>query len=77
MNAQSLAAPTERSLAVPDAVDSPQAKLVYLYLSVSPGATVDELHASLDLRRISLLPVLDTLVERGLVDRDGERYVPS
>ena len=67
----------DRSFTVPDSIDSPQAKLVYLYLDATPGATVDELHERLDLPRLSLFPVLDTLQTCDLVTRDGETYVAS
>jgi predicted transcriptional regulator len=62
---------------VPDSIDSPQAKLVLLYLNVTAGATVDELHERLDLPRLSLFPVLDTLQSHELVSRKGETYVAS
>lgn len=76
MTAQMPAAP-DRTFAVPDSLESSQAKLVYLYLSATPGATVDELHERLDLDRLSLFPVLETLRSHDLVVRDGETYVAS
>jgi predicted transcriptional regulator len=78
MNAQTYADPAlDHSLVVPDSIDSPEAKLVFVYLQTSTGATVDELHERLDLPRLSLFPVLDTLRTRGLVSRQGETYVAS
>ncbi|MFB6168531.1 MAG: MarR family transcriptional regulator [Haloferacaceae archaeon] len=67
----------DRSLTVPDSIDSPQAKLVFVYLTATAGATVDELHERLDLPRLSLFPVLDTLQTHDLVSRQGETYVVS
>ena len=67
----------DRALAVPDSIESPQAKLVYLYLDATPGATVDELHERLGLQRLSLFPVLETLQRHDLITRDGETYVAS
>jgi predicted transcriptional regulator len=69
--------PLDRPLAVPESIESSQAKLVYLYLNATSGATVDELHDRLDLDRLSLFPVLETLRSHGLVVRDGETYVAS
>lgn len=78
MSARTFAdATTVDPVAVPDSIDSPQAKLVYLYLRTTAGATVEELDDSLDLKRLALFPVLDTLESRDLIDRDGERYVAS
>jgi predicted transcriptional regulator len=70
-------AAVDRTFTAPDSISSPQAKLVYLYLDGAPGATVDELHERLDLPRLSLFPVLDTLQSYDLVSRDGETYVAS
>ncbi|MFC3476867.1 helix-turn-helix domain-containing protein [Halobacterium litoreum] len=62
---------------VPTSVESPRGKLVYLSLTTRDSATVDELHADLDVPRITLFSVLRTLQNRGLVARDGERYLTS
>ena len=59
--------------AMPDELASPQAKLVYLYLSTTNSATVDELGAGLDLPKISLYTIVRTLRERNLVEKDGNR----
>jgi predicted transcriptional regulator len=62
---------------VPTDLEASESKLVYLFLATADGATVEDLHEALDIKRISLLPVLDTLDERGLVDRDGDAYVAA
>jgi predicted transcriptional regulator len=61
--------------AVPSTIESPCAKLVYLYLSTHGGATVTELQESLELKKITLYSVLRTLRDRRLVTEDGDRYV--
>lgn len=71
MNAPQLPTP------LPDEVESPRAKLVYLYLQTTEGATVEDLEACLDLPRITLLSVLKTLRKRDVVERDGNHYVPT
>jgi predicted transcriptional regulator len=62
---------------VPDDLTSSESKLVYLFLAASDGATIEELHDALDIRKISLFPVLRTLTERDAIARDGPTYVPS
>ena len=62
---------------VPDDLTAAESKLVYVAVAVSDGATVDDLQSSLNLNKITLFPVLDTLAERGLIDRVGSEYVPA
>lgn len=61
--------------AIPAAIASPQAKLVYLYLSGAGGATAAEAARALDLPQLSVLGVLRTLARRDLVRRRGDEYV--
>jgi DNA-binding IclR family transcriptional regulator len=69
----------QRDLApLPDGLDSTCAKLVYLYLDASGGATVTELERCLDVSGLTLYSVLSTLQDRDLVDRDdGDTYYPA
>lgn len=60
---------------LPGTVDSSGAKLVYLYLSIQNDATIDELQAALDMKKLSLYSLLETLTAADLVDRAGEQYV--
>ncbi|MFB6071647.1 MAG: helix-turn-helix domain-containing protein [Halobacterium sp.] len=62
---------------VPTSVESPRGKLVYLSLATRDSASVEELHGDLGVPRITLYSVLKTLQRRGLVDRDGDRYVTA
>ncbi|AZH23878.1 TrmB family transcriptional regulator [Haloplanus aerogenes] len=62
---------------VPDDLTSAESKLVYLFLTATDGASIDELHDALDIRKISLFPVLRTLTERDVIAREGAIYVPS
>ncbi|MFH5799162.1 helix-turn-helix domain-containing protein [Haladaptatus sp. DYF46] len=57
---------------MPDELDSPRAKLVYLSLATTGGATLDELQTGLDLPKITLYTIIRTLRERGLVNQEGE-----
>lgn len=61
---------------VPDELSSPRSKLIYLYLTTVGGCTVDELRTSLGEKVISLYHILSSLVDRGLVERDGRTYRP-
>jgi predicted transcriptional regulator len=77
MSTTQFEAPTTRStdVDVPDDLRSAESKLVYLFLTASGGATIDELQSALGLRKISLFPVLDGLSNREYVARDGAQYV--
>jgi predicted transcriptional regulator len=68
---------TTDAIDVPTDLTSTESKLVYLFLTASDGATMEELHDALDIRKISLFPVLRTLTERNVVTREGSTYVPS
>ncbi|WP_049987210.1 TrmB family transcriptional regulator [Halobellus rufus] len=59
---------------IPSELESPRAKLVYLFLSTHGEATLSELETGLDMKKISLYSILSTLCERGLIDQDCERY---
>lgn len=70
--------PTTSTDPLPKELDSPRAKLVYLYLATettadaASGATIDELQTQLGLQKITLYSILRTLRERNLVTkRDG------
>jgi len=63
--------------ALPAELQSPRAKLVYLYLTTNGDATVSEMGESLGMKKLSLYSILKTLRSEGLVDCDGDRYVPN
>jgi predicted transcriptional regulator len=68
----------ERSIEpISSVLESPRTKLVYLYLTMAGEGTVDDVHDALGIKLISLYPVLETLIDNGLVQRDGSRYVCS
>ena len=69
--------PTSRIDPVPDSLDSAQAKLVYIYLEATGGATVEELGTTLAMQKLSILSVLNTLSSAGIVAQDGGEYVVS
>jgi len=68
---------TPESVTVPDTIDSPRGKLVYLYLATHDGATETELCEGLEMKRITLYSVLGALRDGGLVTRDGDAYTPA
>jgi hypothetical protein len=59
---------------LPATLSSSQTKLVYLYLRFVDGGTVTDIRDNLGIKTINLYPVLQRLVEHGLVTRQGERY---
>jgi DNA-binding MarR family transcriptional regulator len=73
---QMIARATDR-LDLPDDLTAADSKLVYLFVAVSDGATIDDLQAGLDIKKISLFPVIDTLSERGLIERVDDEYVAA
>jgi DNA-binding MarR family transcriptional regulator len=65
---------TELQFAFPDDIESPPAKMVYLYLASYGEATVSELRDGLDLSTLSVLTLLETLESNGLVRREETGY---
>ncbi|RQG98656.1 MarR family transcriptional regulator [Natrarchaeobius oligotrophus] len=65
----------ERVEPVPDELESAQAKLVYIYLEVADGATVDELSRALTMKKIDVLSVLNSLIADGFVEKTDAAYV--
>lgn len=59
---------------IPDDIESPRAKLVYLYLATAGRSTVDDLAADLDMPKLALFSVLGTLVGCDAVATDGDAY---
>jgi predicted transcriptional regulator len=62
---------------MPDDLTAADSKLVYLFVAISDGATVDDLQTALNIKKISLFPVLDTLSERGLIEHTEDQYVTA
>ena len=60
------------SLAVPTELDTPTAKLVYLYLSVTNEATIGQVRDDLGLTQLTLLPTISALEREGLLNRSSE-----
>jgi hypothetical protein len=66
------AAPTPT---VPSTIESPESRLVYVYLAVKREAAIDELADALGTRKLGLLTVLGTLEANDHVERDGPEAV--
>lgn len=64
-------------LTVPDNLESSSAKLVYMYIEVTQGATLGDLREALDLTRLTLCSILRTLQDRDLVRQDGDVFAPA
>ena len=65
---------TVPKIELPGELESPSAKLVYLYLTTNDGASITELQDGLEMKKISLYSILSTLCKRGLVRQEAERY---
>ena len=75
MNAPEPTADSEPIDPLPTGVDSPESKLVYLYLRIAGGATIDRIANVLGMRKITLYPLLRALARAGLIERSGSTYV--
>ncbi|WP_394354378.1 helix-turn-helix domain-containing protein [Haloterrigena gelatinilytica] len=65
---------SKQQFAVPDDLESPQAKLVYLALRQTDEATASELQHRLNLSKLTLFPLLASLVANDYVQRTGNGY---
>ena len=77
MSTTKMIARTADRFDLPDDLTAADSKLVYLFVAVSDGVTVDDLQTALDMKKISLFPVLDTLSERGLIECVEDEYVAA
>jgi len=59
---------------IPTSLQSPRAKLVYLFLSTNGTATINELQDGLNMKKISLYSILKTLQKQDIISKDGDRY---
>jgi len=59
---------------IPTSLQSPRAKLVYLFLSTNGTATINELQDGLNMKKISLYSILKTLQKKDIISKDGDRY---
>lgn len=62
---------------LPEGIESPTAKLVYLALDANGTATVDELRRALDLQKLVLFETLSSLESKGVVTADGRYYLTT
>jgi DNA-binding MarR family transcriptional regulator len=71
----SMEPPSVDLAAVPDGIESPRAKLVYVYCSITDGATTDQLCDNLSMTRLTLYPIIESLEDRELIERENDHYV--
>lgn len=62
---------------LPDTIDTSGSKLIYLYLKIENEATINELHAALGMKKITLYSLLQTLTATDLVNQEGAIYTPN
>ncbi|MFP8954662.1 MarR family transcriptional regulator [Natrialbaceae archaeon A-arb3/5] len=68
-------ADTDQLGPLPSELESPQGKLVYLYLEASGSATVSDLNQTLAMNKLAILSVLNSLSSQELVEKNGTEYV--
>ena len=56
---------------IPENLESPRSKLVYLYLTGQESATIERIQEDLKMKKIALYAVLQTLTDKGLIERTG------
>ncbi|WP_323191550.1 TrmB family transcriptional regulator [Halostella sp. PRR32] len=62
---------------IPAELDSPRAKLVYLQLSVTGETSIDDLQSALDMQKITLFGILNTLTTHGFAEKHGDTVAPA
>lgn len=62
---------------LPRELESPRAKLVYLFLSTRGEASIGTLQEALHIEKMTLYSILDTLEGRDLVRKDRDAYRPA
>ncbi|WP_226040876.1 helix-turn-helix domain-containing protein [Natrinema sp. DC36] len=67
-------ATTDLDVSVPTDLDSARAKLVYLYLDASGGATAEDLCDDLAVTKGTVLSITGTLRDRGHLERADGRF---
>jgi DNA-binding MarR family transcriptional regulator len=72
-SSQEIAVPEQERAEIGE-LGSPQAKLVYLTLLSEEEATATELQQLLGLSKLTLLPILTSLVQKDLVSRTEDGY---
>ncbi|APX95441.1 MarR family transcriptional regulator [Natronorubrum daqingense] len=65
---------SRHSVAVPDDLESPRAKLIYLYIGAVGGTTTEALCADLELKKGTALSIIGTLRNRGHLERTESGY---
>lgn len=68
---------SHEAMTVPNELVSPRAKLVYLYLTNTDGATPTELTEALELDKLTVLSILRSLSSRGFVRRADHTYTST
>ena len=61
-------------VSIPTDLESAKAKLIYLYVAASGGATADQLRDDLDVKKGTALSITGTLRERGYLERRNGRF---
>jgi predicted transcriptional regulator len=72
-SSQEIAVP-EQKIAVMGNLESPKIKLVYLTLLATEEATASELQQLLGMSKLTLLPILTSLIQKDLAQRTAEGY---
>ena len=69
-----LDADSQPNVSLPADLESPRAKLVYLYLAAYGTARADRLCGDLEMKKGTVLSIARTLRDRGYLERTDGRY---
>ncbi|ELY60766.1 MarR family transcriptional regulator [Natronolimnohabitans innermongolicus] len=64
----------QSTVTVPDDLESPRAKLVYLYVAANGVVTAEELCADLGVKKGTVLSITGTLRDRGYLERTTDGF---
>lgn len=59
---------------IPPSINTPGAKLVYLYINTATATTIEDLQTGLDMKKITLFSILDTLKSADLITKTENQY---
>jgi len=76
-NTLKYSAQSVRDLSIPEGINSPNAKLIYVYLKSVKSATIDQLCSSLGLKKLTAFPIISSLRKSGFIEKLDDIYKPT
>ena len=70
-------AQTIKNISVPDGINSSTAKLIYVYIKSVASTTLEQLSSSLNMKKITVYPIISTLIKKGFITQSNNIYKVS